>query len=375
MKRVFAVGSHAISALGMDADAHWDAVISSRLGVREYENTTYSDTPFWASMLSQKQWSIIPEHDSDLSPFERMALLSAKEALKGVTDGSFNTEETVFILSTTKGNIEWLNQVPDSRIALMESAKRISTALGLSTNPVIISQACISGVAALTYGLRLLQGGRYKHAIVTGADRFTRFVLSGFQSFQAIANGACKPFDAERTGINLGEAAATIILSTEVGSKPLGQLLSGATSNDANHISGPSRTGEELALAIQSALHDAQLSANDINAISAHGTATLYNDEMESKAFSVAGLTPVPIHSFKGYVGHTLGAAGVLESVMLLQSMERNRLIPSAGFEKMGVSQHLNITTKLGQAQIKYALKTASGFGGSNAALIWGSAD
>jgi 3-oxoacyl-[acyl-carrier-protein] synthase-1 len=207
--------------------------------------------------------------------------------------------------------------------------------------------------------------------IVTGCDRFSRFVLSGFQSFQAVADGPCRPFDVARKGINLGEAAATIILSTKEENEPLAQLLSGATSNDANHISGPSRTGEELALAINSALSQAGLTSKDIGMISAHGTATLYNDEMESKAFDLAGLLDTPVHSLKGYVGHTLGTAGVLESVMIIESLRRQLLIPSAGFEHIGVPKPINVTRAMQPASLKYVLKTASGFGGCNATAVW----
>jgi 3-oxoacyl-[acyl-carrier-protein] synthase-1 len=370
MRPVYAIASHAISALGIDVASHWQAVASGRIGVQQINDPAFSESPVWASRMSDEQWTAIGATEG-LSPFEQICFYSAANALNEVGN-AVRLTDTVFILSTTKGNIEWLDSAPPGRLGLMDSARHVSSALGLNTKPIVISQACISGVTALLHGLRLLQAGRYKHAIVTGADRFTRFVLSGFQSFQAIANGPCRPFDASRTGINLGEAAATIILLADTSAQPLGRLYSGATSNDANHISGPSRTGEELALAIQSALQDANISAADIDAISAHGTATIYNDEMESKAFGVAGVSHVPVHSFKGYTGHTLGAAGILESVMMLESMRKGILIPSAGFENLGVSQPLNITTTPVNSGIRYALKTASGFGGCNAAIVWG---
>jgi 3-oxoacyl-[acyl-carrier-protein] synthase-1 len=217
----------------------------------------------------------------------------------------------------------------------------------------------------------LLQAGKYQNAIVVGCDRFSRFVLSGFQSFQAISNAPCKPFDAERNGINLGEAAATIILSATGENEPLAILSGGSTSNDANHISGPSRTGIELALAISRAITEAGITNKDIDIISAHGTATLYNDEMEAKAFTLAGLNNTPLHSFKGYIGHTLGAAGVAESVMLLEAIRCQNIIPSAGFNQSASGQTLNVSTFPISANINYALKTASGFGGCNAAMVW----
>jgi 3-oxoacyl-[acyl-carrier-protein] synthase-1 len=281
-------------------------------------------------------------------------------------------DQTLFILSTTKGNIEWLDQVADERVLLHSSASVIAARLGIKNKPAVISHACVSGVVAALYALRSLQNGRYKYAIVTGADRFTRFVLSGFQSFQAVADGPCRPFDAHRKGINLGEAAGTIVLTTEQTDDPLARLVSGNTSNDANHISGPSRTGEELSFAIDRALKEGGVAPSDINMISAHGTATLYNDEMESKAFTIAGVANAPVHSFKGYIGHTLGAAGIVESAMIIESIRRQQLVPSAGFTQLGVSQPLNVIEEMKSAEIRYVLKTASGFGGCNATAIWG---
>jgi 3-oxoacyl-[acyl-carrier-protein] synthase-1 len=203
-----------------------------------------------------------------------------------------------------------------------------------------------------------------------GADVISKFVLSGFQSFQAISTGHCKPFDINRTGINSGEGAATIVLS----SLPQGaaiKITGGSVSNDANHISGPSRTGQELCIAINKAISDADLSEKDINYISAHGTATLYNDEMEALALNLANLQSVPVNSLKGYYGHTLGAAGLIESVVAVHSMKEDIVLPSIGFSEMGVSKPINISTGLQKLSLTHCLKTASGFGGCNAAIIF----
>ena len=370
---VYAIASNIVSALGMDTDAHWKAVAAKRTGIRQYEDAALSPVPFYASKMDPSQWQRIHEDtrtDQILSSFEQMALYSARQALRQCQE-PLDLSETVLILSTTKGNIEWLDQVPDSRLTLHSSAAVIAERLGLSTKPIIISHACVSGVVATQYGLRLLQSGRYKNALIVGADRFTRFVLSGFQSFQAIADEACRPFDAHRKGINLGEAAAAIVLSTHPGHEPLARIVSGSTSNDANHISGPSRTGEELSYAITRAFGEGGITASDVDMISAHGTATLYNDEMESKAFGIAGVARAPLHSFKGYIGHTLGAAGVVESAMIIESLRRQQLIPSLGFSELGVSQALNVVAEPRPHELNYVLKTASGFGGCNAAAIW----
>jgi 3-oxoacyl-[acyl-carrier-protein] synthase-1 len=360
----------------MDVAAHWQAVAAGRSGIRSHHDVSLSPAPFWGAVLEPQQWQLMHAQtrgSESLSPFEQLALYSAKTAVQQC-DEMPDPAKTAFILSTTKGNIEWLGQAPDKRLYLHHSAALIAAALGLSSKPFTVSHACVSGVVALQQALRLIRSGRYDHVIVTGCDRFTQFVLSGFQSFQAVASGPCRPFDASRQGINLGEAAATIILSRAPENEPLAQLLSGATSNDANHISGPSRTGEELAMAIDRALTMAGISAKDIDMISAHGTATLYNDEMESKAFALAGLLHAPVHSMKGYVGHTLGAAGVLESAMIIAALRQQQLIPSAGFETLGVPAPIQVTRTMQAADLRYVLKTASGFGGCNATAVWGKA-
>ncbi len=357
----------------MDSAAHWRAVAAGHTGIKRYEDSSLSNAPFMAAKLDSSQWQAIQEQTISavaLSPFEQMAAYSAKNALLSLKD-PIDLAQTAFILSTTKGNIELLGNVPDNQIALHHSAKQIAAYIGIPGKPFTISHACVSGIVALQYGLRLIRAGRYRHVIVTGCDRFSRFVLNGFQSFQAISDEPCRPFDAARKGINLGEAAATIILSADKTKTALGQLMGGATSNDANHISGPSRTGEELAMAIAAAITEAGIAPSQIDMVSAHGTATPYNDEMEAKAFDIAGLLHCPVHSFKGYIGHTLGAAGVMESAMVLESLRHQTLIPSAGFETLGVPKPITVGTKFETAGIQYALKTASGFGGCNATLVW----
>lgn len=374
MQPVYAIATHLMSSLGVDVAAHWKAAANRTTGIKQHEDLSLSSTTFFAAKMDAAQWQRIHEctkTNITLSPFEQMAIYSAKQAIANCTE-DIDLSQTAFILSSTKGNIEWLNQVPDERILLATSAGIIAKELGIKTQPIVIAHACVSGVVASIYGMRLLQSGRYKQVIITGADRFTKFVLSGFQSFQAVAAAPCRPFDANRTGINLGEAAATIILSANKQAGALASMLAGSTSNDANHISGPSRTGEELALAITKTLQEASLTPKQIDMISAHGTATLYNDEMESKAFGIADVAHAPTHSFKGYIGHTLGAAGIAESAMVIESLRQQQIIPSLGFDNLGVSQALNITQEMKPVAINYVLKTASGFGGCNAASLWG---
>jgi len=149
------------------------------------------------------------------------------------------------------------------------------------------------------------------------------------------------------------------------------EILGGASCNDANHISGPSRSGEGLFRSVTLALKEAYLYPKDIDYISAHGTATMYNDEMEAIAFNRAGLGDTPLNSLKGYFGHTLGASGLLETVIGMHSLNQNTLFASKGFQELGVSEPLNIIEKTTSKKIDTFLKTASGFGGSNTAAVF----
>jgi 3-oxoacyl-[acyl-carrier-protein] synthase-1 len=216
-----------------------------------------------------------------------------------------------------------------------------------------------------------LESGRYRHVVVTGGEVLSKFIVSGFQSFKALSPERCKPFDALHDGLSLGEGAGTVILGLAGEDKlPAGcvAVIAGASSNDANHISGPSRSGEGLYRAIISTLKGTDIS--NLAFINAHGTATPYNDEMEATAISRAGLEPVPLNSLKGYFGHTLGAAGIIETIVCFQSLLAAQLVKCLGFTKSGVSKNIKVITEPLRFVETECLKTASGFGGCNAVVL-----
>ncbi|MCK7560107.1 beta-ketoacyl synthase [Chitinophaga sedimenti] len=310
---------------------------------------------------------------SGYTKFEQLCVLSIQNALSQ-TSIPVGDQRTAFILSTTKGNIERIadKTAPPSALQLFPAAQKIAAHVGITTQPLVISNACISGLLALIVGQRLIRSGQYDQVIVTGADVFTQFVLSGFQSFLAVSNEPCRPFDAARNGISLGEAAATVILTADERLSRGIVLGEGASSNDANHISGPSRTGEELAGAVLKAIQLSKLTTNDIGFVSAHGTATLYNDEMEAKAFNFAGLQETPVNSLKGYYGHTLGAAGLVEAIIGMQALQQDVVLPTKGYSEHGVPVPLNVSHGEPQTRnMRHFLKTTSGFGGCNAAMVF----
>ena len=371
MTDTFIIADNIISPLGYTSEENFEQLQLLNSGIREHDDPM-SDQPFFAALLD-KEKPLLPGDDANgYTRFEQLLIASVSDAVQraGIDAGD---KETILIVSSTKGNISLLEKGNSEApaISLAASAKKIAAHFGFANAPIVISNACISGLLAILTGMRLVRSGQYKQAVVTGADVISKFVLSGFQSFQAVSAERCKPFDAQRKGINLGEGAGTVILSCQRKNGNDIKVAGGSVSNDANHISGPSRTGEELNLAIGNAMKAAGVSSQDIDYISAHGTATLYNDEMESKAITLAGLQGVPINSFKAYYGHTLGAAGLIESILAIRSMQANLILPSLGYNEQGVSQPLNICTKLQPAILNNCLKTASGFGGCNAAIVF----
>lgn len=355
---------------GNTSGAVFQAVMDKKPALRPYR--PYTGNGIIAAALHREQVRMLEDQfGRNYSVFEQMGIYAAQAALDktGVLP---DAADCVFILSSTKGNIEWLERESDQRINLAFSARLIAQYFNNPNTPIVVSNACISGALAMIMGKRLLESGRYRHAVVIGADRLSDFVIAGFGSFQALSHSFCRPFDRDRDGLNLGEAAACMILSVDNNAGDASAILSGGgLSNDANHLSGPSRTGAELAAAIEDALGEARIAPEDIDMIAAHGTATRYNDEMEAKALALAHVDHAPLHSLKSHLGHTLGAAGILESVVACMAMERGVQVPSLGYACCGVPAAIRVSTEGSALQADHLLKTASGFGGCNAALVW----
>lgn len=377
MQQVYVVADNIVGPLGSTTRENFEQVLQGNSGIGLQQNAAYAAAPFYGAMMAPGQLDTYTAADNvdGYTTFEKLLVASVRSALQQ-TSISLADQRTGFIISTTKGNIELLEQQPEGAVLplgdmqLFTTAKKIAGHFKAANQPLLVSSACISGLVAILTGKRLIEAGRYDHVVVAGADVLTRFVLSGFQSFQAVSAIPCKPFDANRTGVTLGEGAATVILSRD-NSNAAFSLGAGAISNDANHISGPSRTGEELAAAMQLALKGSGLTTADIGFVSAHGTATLYNDEMEAKALHHAGLATVSVNSLKGYYGHTLGAAGLIEAIISMQAMKQGVVLPTKGYETAGVSMPVNVNNTLLHTSSAHFLKTVSGFGGCNAAMVF----
>ncbi|MBC7902171.1 MAG: beta-ketoacyl synthase, partial [Gemmatimonadaceae bacterium] len=246
MREVFIEADNIISPIGLTTDENFRNLTQGISGIQSHEKQAFSATPFHASLFNELT---LPATEAGFTKFENILIASIQNALQQ-SQVNLADPTTVMIISTTKGNVSLL-ETEDSKgwneenISLHHSAQKIADHFGYKGLPVVISNACISGLAAMLLGKRLIESGQYQNAVVAGADMITKFVLSGFQSFQAVSDEPCRPFDESRKGITLGEAAATVILTTQKGTGLI-RFSGGAVSNDANHISGPSRSGEEL---------------------------------------------------------------------------------------------------------------------------------
>lgn len=353
-----------ITPLGFDLDSNWNALLSNQSGIAQHTignlNKVYVSKIDNNKIVQQLNLKSIP---ADFTRLEKLLYLAGRPLIQKLE----LTKKTACILSTTKGNVSSLNTGLTDGAYLFSSANKIARFFGFQTKPIVVSNACVSGLSAVAMAKRLIQMGQFDDAVIFAGDEVSEFVLSGFQSFQAVSDEPCKPFDLNRKGVTLGEASAAIYISKK---KSNLEILGESSISDANHISGPSRTGEGLYRSINGALKEAAMDSTEIDFISAHGTATAFNDEMEAIAFNRAGLVQVPVNSLKGFYGHTLGASGLLELIISCQSLLKNKLIASKGFKELGVSQTINIIQETADKPIEIILKTASGFGGSNSAML-----
>lgn len=358
------IAHNIISPLGFTTEENYQAIKSGKGALCHYNGMEGVPFAFTASLFSKQQQQQIALEG--YTWFESLAIRSIRAALQQ-TSLTLDSK-TLLIISSTKGNVGLLtaDEQRDNVLSPGATAQKIAAAVGIQTQPIVVSNACISGVSALILAQRLLDQQTYTHCIVCGVDVQSPFIISGFQSFKALSEECCRPFDIERLGLNLGEAAATVILSNQSTAKGW-NICSGAVRNDAYHISSPSPQGEGCSKAINYAM--SSKTADTLALVSAHGTATMYNDQMESKAIEKAGLSEVPVNALKGYLGHTMGAAGVIETILTMQSLDDNTILGTKGFEELGVSGHVRLSADNQYTDKKEFIKIISGFGGCNAAV------
>jgi len=239
-----------------------------------------------------------------------------------------------------------------------------------------INTACSSSSNAIQFGARLVRNGRARRAIVGGADSLAKFTINGFNALQILSTGHCRPFDRDRSGLNLGEGAAFLVLEgeealAEAGKKVYAELTGYCNTNDAFHPSALSAEGDGPYLAMKGALLSAGLNVTQIDFINTHGTATENNDEAESRAMVRLFGNPPPFVSTKPYTGHTLGASGAIEAVYSALSLEYQEIYASLNFEQAIPGIGLQPVQAYGVYPLQHVMSNSFGFGGNCTSLIF----
>lgn len=295
-------------------------------------------------------------------------------ALRGVVPELRDAGKAGLVLATTKGDIE--REVACLRGAGMATlgaeAARLAVTAGIGGMVYAVSTACSSGLAAMIDASIALMDGEMREMIVLAGDESTSFVHDGFRALRAVSTKGCRPFDAGRDGLMLGAAAGACLL--RIGEVAEGPVISGfGISNDASHMTAPDPTGAGLVRAIEAALAMAKLRPADVDVVVAHGTGTRYNDAMEAAAirrvFLADGGKGPAVTAVKGLIGHTLGASGLVESLLAMRMFELDWVPPVVGLERPAFEGIDFVCSRRGM-RVKHILKTASGFGGMNAAVI-----
>ena len=287
-------------------------------------------------------------------------------------------KKTQIIWTGIKGNAEYIEseQAMDKPFLPMHYREWVANQLGIENSGFEVNAACASSTVGLALAAQKINSGECNSVLVCAADMASRFVHCGFSALKALSPDTVRPFDKNRDGLALGDGAVAILLTNKETAEAykypkLGRITGWGIANDANHITGPARDGCGLILAIEGALKMAGKNNNEIEAFCAHGTGTVYNDGMElATVEKIFGDRNLPIFSFKGAIGHTLGAAGGIETALCLEALKEKTTPPTVGLtegEKQALSRISNQVQAFGGNNI---LTTNSGFGGVNAALI-----
>ncbi|NCC49820.1 MAG: beta-ketoacyl-[acyl-carrier-protein] synthase family protein [Spartobacteria bacterium] len=359
-----------ITAYGQGLACLWDGVCAGQCAVRPVVR-------FPVDAFACKNAALIDSLDGQAHDSLVMQMLRPMlEQLEGEWSPAIK-----LLLATTTGEIDWLQRgvveasrdVADSLLSRL--LKQISRICGGLNNAMVISSACASSTVAIAQAASLIRSGIEEAVLVVACDCITEFVFSGFSALQALDPDVARPFDQHRAGLSLGEGAGCVLMMSEERARRLnrpilGEVAGWGMSNDANHMTGPSRDGAGLKHAIELALKTAGVAADRVGAICAHGTGTAYNDSMEMKAFKAVFGQPLSTFSIKGGSGHTMGSAGLIEAVLSLHAVTAGMLPGTVGLSCVDDEAEGWVSNENRTCDAEWILSTNSGFGGTNAALL-----
>ena len=368
-KTIYISGIGIISPLGYGADATEQALRQNKSAISPLNIFSIKHPP----ALPVGQIRDISD-TSSLPRTHQLGITAAKQAM----EGSRQTPDAVIVGTTTGGILsteELLasgekNPTKYSRHGLTTVAEEIAREVQCSGQSLTVSTACSSGTVAISMAIKMLQSGQAKRVLAGGADSLCRLTYFGFHSLQLVDPEGSKPFDVNRKGMSVAEGAALLLLTTEKPDHPLGQILGCGLSCDAHHPAAPHPEGKGAANAMQEALDNAKLTADDINYINLHGTGTPDNDLAESKAVQSIFHDLPPVSSIKGATGHGLAASGAIEAAIATICIRKGFLPANSGCTKPDPGCTISPLLQPQNKQITAVLSNSFGFGGNNGCLI-----
>ncbi|MDM1551766.1 beta-ketoacyl-[acyl-carrier-protein] synthase family protein [Empedobacter falsenii] len=394
LKKVAITGMGIISTIGKNVEENFDSLIHQKHGLSRLENfdSIHKNEIFVGEIkLSNDELAtflnLSPENN--FSRTAMLGLIAVKEALQNAGIENVNEVRTGLISSTSVGGMDRTENyfldyenLPEKQKYISShdagaSSNQIANEIGLKGFVSTISTACSSAANAIMYGARLINSGKLDRVIVGGTDALSKFTINGFKSLMILSDEFNQPFDDNRKGLNLGEAAAYLVLESEESvrksnKKVLGYLIGVGNSNDAFHQTASSENGEGAYLAMKKAFETAAIQPTEIDYINIHGTATNNNDLTEGRALKRIFDENIPnFSSTKPFTGHTLAAAASVEAVFSLLSLQHNLVYPNLNFQSPIEELNIFPTTKLVKKNIKYVLSNSFGFGGNCSTLIF----
>jgi 3-oxoacyl-(acyl-carrier-protein) synthase len=357
--------SHVATAFGWGVDALWNGLLSGETAIRPTRK--FAERGFISD-----QAALLPDlHVPDGQSRAGAALERILSPLIGKVDA-----DTALIVASTVGEIEFVEQaVLNNRPELAAESRpqnlvrRVQRLLNLRGPAMAISSACASSAAAMTRGASILRHGQARQVLIVACDAVSEFVYSGFSGLASLCAGPARPFDANRCGLTLGEAAGWMLLA-DTNAADATRILGWGNTTDAVHMTAPDRNGLGLSRAVNKAIAMAGCKSADVGFIAAHGTGTQYSDAMEMTAFRRAVSSPRPVFSVKGAVGHTMAAAGLVQILVAGLALRRGIVPPTIGCVAPDAPAADWLRGANSNATI--ALSTNSGFGGVNTAILLG---
>jgi 3-oxoacyl-[acyl-carrier-protein] synthase II len=366
-REVFVAGRGAVTCFGAGRQALCTAVFEGRSGVQP--RARLADVDCLTDVAAELPPEIVAGAEREGLPLPLVvATAAAREALAEAeeVEGPLG-----LVLASTKADLSGIVGPGDGLGRPGYTLEQLGERLAVEGPRAAISCACASGLIAIAQAGRWIRAGAAEDVLVVGVDVLNDFILRGFSSLLALSKEPSRPFDRSRTGLSLGEGAGALLLSARRRRDDDVRLAGWGSSNDANHVTGPSRDGSGLALAMQRALRSADCAVDDVDYIHLHGTGTPYNDAMECRALESVFAKPPIASGSKAQIGHTLGAAGVLESVIAVEALTLSEAPPNARLKEVdeGVRVPLEGSAReLPRARV--AMKVSAGFGGINAAAV-----